>query len=70
MNDGHTQVLCRECYDPYPLARYRLGYSVCLDCGDAVAREMKWCVTIPYSKGAYQVVNPNDLTQLNPKRTT
>lgn len=65
-----TQVLCRECFAPFSCERFRLGYTTCLACGDKQAREMKWCVTIPYSKGAYQVVNPNDLTQLNPKRTT
>lgn len=69
MNDGQTQVLCRECYDPYPVARYRLGYSVCLDCGDAQAREMKWC-SAPINKSNYMLItNRAELAQLNPKRT-
>lgn len=60
--------LCGECHDPYPAARRDLGYRTCLSCGDEQAKQVKWTVTIPYSKGAYQVVNPADLNQTNPKR--
>lgn len=70
MNDGQTQVLCKECYDPYPVARYRLGYTTCLECGDYQAREMKWC-SAPINKSNYMLItNRAELAQLNPKRTT
>lgn len=59
---------CLECGDTYPPQRLALGYRTCLDCGDAAAREVKFTVTIPYSKGAYQVVSREDLTGTNPKR--
>ena len=69
MNDGQTQVLCRECYDPYPVARYRLGYSVCLDCGDTAARQVVF-TTAPINKSNYMLITDiNTLKQLNPKRT-
>lgn len=59
---------CAKCGEGFPLGRAKLGYRTCLDCGDYHARQVKWTVTIPYSKGAYQVVNPADLRGTNPKR--
>ena len=70
MNDGHTQVLCRECYDPYPLARYRLGYTTCLTCGETAARKVVF-TTAPINKSNYMLItNRTELAQLNPKRTS
>lgn len=60
---------CVSCDEEFPAGRRALGYRTCLDCGDYDARQVKWTVTIPYSKGAYQVVNPADLSGTNPKRT-
>jgi hypothetical protein len=60
---------CVTCGDNFPLARFNLGYRKCLECGDVDARQVRWTVTIPYSKGAYQVVNPADLRGTNPKRS-
>ena len=70
MSDGQTQVLCNECYDPFPLARYRLGYHTCLACGDAAARQVVF-TTAPINKSNYMLTtNRAELAQLNPKRTT
>lgn len=70
MNDGRTQVLCKECYDPYPVARYRLGYTTCLSCGDSAARKVVY-TTAPINKSNYMLITDiNTLSQLNPKRTT
>lgn len=64
-----TQVLCKQCYDPFPVARFRLGYNVCLDCGDAVARQVVY-TTAPINKSNYMLItNYAELAQLNPKRT-
>lgn len=69
-NDGQTRVLCRECYDPYPPARYRLGYMTCLSCGDKQAHAVTYC-SAPINKSNYMLItNRADLAQLNPKRTT
>jgi hypothetical protein len=62
-------TICKQCGDSFPIPRYNLGYRTCLSCGDKAAHQVRWCVTIPYSKGAYQVVNPTDLKGLNPKRS-
>lgn len=49
--------------------RAALGYSTCLQCGEAQARSVKHTVAIPYSKGAYQLITNADLLkQTNPKR--
>lgn len=69
MSDGQTQVLCNECYDPFPLARYRLGYTKCLACGDRQAHLVTYC-TAPINKSNYMLItNTAELAQLNPKRT-
>lgn len=63
-----TQVICRRCGDLYPAARARLGYDVCLPCGDKRAQMVSWAV-VPMNKSNYVVVsNPAELTMLNPKR--
>ena len=59
---------CSQCGETYPLARYNLGYRICLDCGDAAARLVKFTVIPAYSKGAYQVVSKQDVANTNPKR--
>ena len=64
-----TQVLCRECHEPFSVERFRLGYHTCLDCGDFAAREVKWC-SAPINKSNYMLItNRAELAQLNPKRT-
>lgn len=66
---------CFICGEDYPDGRRVLGYRVCLDCGDDMAKteskRKSSMVQIPYSKGAYQYIhNPQDLHFTNPKRTT
>jgi hypothetical protein len=45
---------CEECGDDFPTERYLLGYTVCLACGEAGAREARksWCVLTPHKQGA------------------
>jgi ribosomal protein L37AE/L43A len=64
-----TQVLCRECHDPFPVERFRLGYHTCLECGDYQARQVTYC-SAPINKSNYMLItNRAELAQLNPKRT-
>lgn len=64
-------VLCGTTITPQK--RADLGYRVCLQCGDGVAKQERssWTV-VPYTnKGAYMLItNPDHLKQINPKRTT
>jgi len=50
-----SQYLCTGCYGGYvPLARWKLGYSTCLPCGDLQAKERskKFTVLTPHKQGA------------------
>ena len=62
-------AVCAQCGCLYPAARRNLGYRTCLDCGDRQAKEVKFTVMIPFSKGAYQVVSREDIAHTNPKRS-
>jgi hypothetical protein len=65
-----SRYLCTECYGGYvPHARYRLGYSTCLPCGELQAKRVKHTV-VPMNKSNYMYVSDFTLlSQLNPKRT-
>lgn len=64
-----TQVLCKDCYTPFAVERFRLGYHTCLDCGDTAARKVVF-TTAPINKSNYMLITDiNTLKQLNPKRT-
>jgi hypothetical protein len=65
---------CPMCGDDVNSERIRLGYRLCLCCGEQAAVEQRtsWCV-VPMNKSNYIYVSPGNLTllaQLNPKRTT
>lgn len=65
-----TQVLCRDCYTPFAVERFRLGYTTCLTCGDTAARQVVF-TTAPINKSNYMLItNRAELAQLNPKRTS
>lgn len=60
-----------DCGEIIEDGRWDIGYRVCLECGDEIAKQRKFTVAIPYSKGAYQLIHdPKDLFFTNPKRTT
>jgi len=70
MGGVKTQVLCTQCYDPFSVERFRLGYTTCLACGDKQAHAVTFC-TAPINKSNYMLItNVTELSQLNPKRTT
>ena len=63
---------CQLCGEEYDLARARLGYTICLDCGEKAAREQivgkSRCVAQHYNKGGYMYLTPGmDLQSLNKK---
>lgn len=60
---------CRVCGEEFPLARYDLGYRVCLDCGEEQAQEKfkGYCIA-PMHKSNYMLItNLADLKGLNNK---
>jgi len=60
---------CIQCDKPYSPARYLLGKLTCLTCGEQAARQTKHTVA-PLNKSNYMLLLPEELKQLNPKRTT
>ena len=59
--------LCIKCGDHVLDARYRLGYSTCLKCGEVIAKETKHTIA-PMHKSNYMVItNREDLKGLNNK---
>jgi hypothetical protein len=73
MDNEDNRYLCTACYGGYvPLARWRLGYSTCLPCGDLQAKDKASKRTIaPINKSNYMYITDlEQLKQLNPKRTT
>lgn len=61
---------CKLCGDDYDEQRFRLGYAVCLSCGDDLAKERKFTIA-PLNKSNYVCITDMVmLKQLNPKRTT
>ena len=51
---------CPLCGSPVQSARVRLGYELCVDCGESAARteidRRKSCVAPSFNKGPYQYV--------------
>ena len=53
-------AVCVECEEEFALARKRLGYYTCLECGEVAANKERVrrskCVAPAYNKGAYMYV--------------
>jgi tRNA A37 threonylcarbamoyladenosine dehydratase len=57
------------CGEEYDLARLKIGYAVCLDCGDEIAKDKVYTIA-PLNKSNYICITDMAmLKQLNPKRT-
>jgi PHP family Zn ribbon phosphoesterase len=62
--------LCKQCYEPFSAKRRKLGYTLCLTCGDGEAKKVRHTIA-PLAKSNYFFISdPETLKQLNPKRTT
>lgn len=59
---------CANCGYGIGDGRAALGYRTCLECGDAVAKQVQW-LSAPINKSNYTLIsNLEELKQLNPKR--
>ena len=62
-----ARYICVECFGYIAPARYRLGYKVCLDCGEVMARQAKHTIA-PMHKSNYMLITDmSDLKGLNNK---
>lgn len=62
-------IECTDCGDDVPVARVRLGYDLCLKCGEAAAKAARrsWCIA-PMHKSNYMLItNRTDLAGINSK---
>lgn len=52
------EIQCKECGDDVETGRAKLGYKICLFCGEeaAIAERKRWCIVQQYGKGNYQFV--------------
>tara|TARA_R110000851_G_scaffold332985_1_gene510698 strand:+ start:986 stop:1189 length:204 start_codon:yes stop_codon:yes gene_type:complete len=57
-------VNCKECGEEYSMKRAKLGYHLCLECGDQranrIANFRSKCSAPAYNKGAYQPMMSTD----------
>jgi len=59
------QNYCVTCSDVVAIARWRIGYHTCLQCGEKQARAFKHCI-VPMAKSNYQpITDLATLKQLN-----
>jgi len=44
---------CKICGEDFDLGRFKLGYAVCMPCGNSLAKEVasKRCVVAPHKQG-------------------
>ena len=53
-------VNCKDCGEEYSLKRAKLGYNLCLECGESDAKRIadfrSKCSAPAYNKGAYQPI--------------
>jgi hypothetical protein len=63
-----TDPECRACGETYPAQRHALGYTTCLDCGDAEASAERagWCIAPAAHKGHLtRVTDTGHLKKIN-----
>ena len=71
-----TEQGCVVCDTLYPAARAALGYATCMQCGEAMAKDIaaKQHTILPLHKQGYMAFTGSDARemakQINPKRTT
>jgi len=70
MVDETFEPQCKLCGMGYEAERLRIGYAVCMPCGDDLANKVVRTVA-PINKSNYMMITDMAmLKQLNPKRTT
>lgn len=59
--------LCRECGETIPKGRADLGYRLCLEHGDEVAKNRKFTIAPMHKSNYVCITNMEDLKGLNNK---
>ncbi len=70
MSNEDSRYLCPDCGDYVDHKRVKLGYRLCLWCGEEAARQVKHTIAPLNKSNYYYISSMETLKQLNPKRTT
>lgn len=54
---------CNRCGEPVKQQRWNLGYRMCLECGEEIARQVRHCV-VPMHKSSLTVIHPDSVELL------
>jgi len=66
-SEDWTMITCNLCGNEFSIDRAKLGFKVCLDCGERQAEKVKHCVA-PMHKSNYMLfTNYDDLKGINNK---
>ena len=58
---------CKLCGEAYEVQRMKLGYAICMPCGDEVAKERRFTVAPMHKSNYVAVFDRSDLIGLNNK---
>ena len=67
MIDETFEPQCKLCGDTYDSLRLRLGYAVCLSCGNEIAKNVKRTVVPMHKSNLVMITNREDLIGINNK---
>lgn len=58
---------CKLCGEPYEIGRMKIGYAVCLDCGDEIAKDKTYTIAPMHKSNYVAIFDRSDLIGLNNK---
>jgi hypothetical protein len=64
-----TEISCFTCTAPIAPARWKIGYRICLGCGEnrAIQARRRWCIVPMHKSNYFLCVDPDDLKGINNK---
>ena len=66
---GIVNINCITCAEPVAPARWKIGYRVCLECGEsrAVTSRKHWCIVPMHKSNYFLCADTADLKGINNK---
>lgn len=61
------QPRCKVCGDTYAIERMKIGFALCLPCGDEIAKERKFTIAPMHKSNYVAIFDKTDLIGLNNK---
>lgn len=57
-------MVCKSCSTIIPTARFSIGYTTCLPCGEKESKKRTHTIAPAYNKGAYQVITNSTIKDI------